>query len=1144
MLRLLALLAVAALALSLGQPARAQNDLRDIPDPDPEIERKSFIVADGFEVNLYAADPLLAKPIQINFDPAGRLWVASSEVYPQIAPGQKANDKVLVLEDTDGDGQADKTTVFADGLLIPTGVAPGDGGAYVSNSTELLHLADTNGDGRADKRRIMLSGFGTEDTHHILHTLRWGPEGLLYMNQSIYIHSHVETPYGVRRLDGGGIWHFRPETMQLEVFARGFVNTWGHDIDKWGQSFATDGAYGEGINFVFPGATFVAAPGAARILKGMNPGSPKHCGLEIVGGRHLPKDWQGNMITSDFRAHRVCRFVVNESPTGSGYVSQEMPELVKTTHVAFRPIDAKLGPDGAIYIADWYNPIIQHGEVDFRDPRRDHVHGRIWRVSAKGRDVAPRPKLEGASVNELVKQLASPEPFTRTQAKRVLKEQGAAKVLPALAEWLGGLDPKDAEYDHRRLEALWTHQSVDHVEPGLLKELLRSPDHRVRAAATRVLYHWWPRVPDAVPLLAVQVEDDHPRVRLEAVNALAQMHTLEAAALAARALDRPLDENLDFALWRALRSLQDVWLPAVTGGQFDFDGHPQRLLFALQSVGSPGVVGPLLALVREGKIPAEREDAVLALVGTLGGPEELGFVFDAAVDAKSPATRRARLLAALQAAARSRQVKPAGDLAARLGRLARDNEGAIAAEAARLIGLWKLTELRPALAAALESRDGAPEVKLAAVEALADLQSGDDRAILDVVSASDASSPALRRAAVAALARFDLPLASTRAAALLSSPKPETEALVQAFLDRKEGPAALAGALASVKLSPDVAKTAVRTVRTAAREEAALVAALSKAGGLSSGPVARSPEELAKLAQDVLAHGDPARGELVFRRAELTCLKCHAIGGAGGQVGPDLSSIGASAQVDYLIESILEPGKKIKENYHSLVVVTDEGRVVTGVKVRETPDSLILRDAEDREVVVPLASIDEQNDGGSLMPAGLVDALSRDDLVDLVRFLSQLGKVGEADTPFAVGKTAVVRRWEALIGDRETLGKLMANGPDELTWAPVYSRVSGTLPMAGTPKIPTPQGDGVHIVRFELEAAAEGPAKLVFGDPANLQLWVKGQQIQLSPTTEITVPAGRTAYYVVVPSGLRQELRVELEEVPGSPAQARIVGGK
>src|SRR3954449_7523193 len=239
-LRMVAMMAAAILGLT--RAAGAQRAPFAIPDPDPEIERKSFILADGFEVNLYAADPLIAKPIQMNFDDAGRLWIASSEVYPQIKPGQMANDKVLILEDRDGDGRADKTTVFADGLLIPTGVEPGDGGAYVANSTELLHLKDTDGDGKADAKRVVLSGYGTEDTHHILHTLRWGWDGQLYMNQSIYIHSHIETPNGVVRLNSGGTLNLRPATQELGVHMKGLVNSWGHHFDRYGQSFVTDGA--------------------------------------------------------------------------------------------------------------------------------------------------------------------------------------------------------------------------------------------------------------------------------------------------------------------------------------------------------------------------------------------------------------------------------------------------------------------------------------------------------------------------------------------------------------------------------------------------------------------------------------------------------------------------------------------------------------------------------------------------------------------------------------------------------------------------------------------------------------------------------------------------------------------------------------
>ncbi|MBI1784293.1 sorbosone dehydrogenase, partial [Candidatus Sumerlaeota bacterium] len=358
-----------------------QADVKDIPPPDPQLEQSTFKVAEGFEVNLFASDPMISKPTQINFGADGRLWVSCSNIYPHIIPGATQDDRVVVLEDSDEDGVADKATTFADNLLIPTGVIPGDGGAYVANSTELLHLTDLDGDGKADHTRVMLSGFGTEDTHHILHTLRWGNDGMLYFNQSIYIHSHLETPYGPRRLAGSGIWQFRPETMRAEVFMRGLVNPWGHAFDYWGVSFVTDGAGGEGINYTFPGAVFLTAPGAARILSGLNPGSPKHCSLEILSGQHLPDDWQGNLITNDFRGHRVCRFIVSEE--GSGFTSREQPELIKSDFVAFRPIDVKMGPDGAIYIADWYNPIIQHGEVDFRDPRRDHSHGRIWRVTAK-----------------------------------------------------------------------------------------------------------------------------------------------------------------------------------------------------------------------------------------------------------------------------------------------------------------------------------------------------------------------------------------------------------------------------------------------------------------------------------------------------------------------------------------------------------------------------------------------------------------------------------------------------------------------------------------------------------------------------------------------------------------------------------------
>jgi putative heme-binding domain-containing protein len=1136
--------------LLLVPAARAQRELKTIPDPDPELERRSFQVADGFEVNLFAADPLLAKPIQMNFDAAGRLWVASSEMYPQILPGQKPNDRIIVLEDTKGVGRADKTTVFADGLFIPTGLEPGDGGVYVANSTELLHLSSSTGNGKADRVRVMLSGFGTEDTHHILHTFRWGPDGMLYFNQSVYIHSHIETPYGVRRLEAGGIWQFRPETMQLEVFLRGFINSWGHHFDRWGQSFVTDGAYSDGINYGLPGASYMWAKDSTRILPGLNPGSPKHCGLEILSGRHLPEAWRANAITNDFRGHRVCRFVLSED--GAGYASQEKPELIKTTHAAFRPIDVKMGPDGAIYIADWYNPIIQHGEVDFRDPRRDHTHGRIWRVTAKGRPLVPRPQLVGASIESLLEALKAPEDWTRHFAKRVLTERRAG-VEPKLAAWVGGLDRADPHYERHLLEVLWLYQSLNVVEPKLLTTLLHARDHHVRAAALRVLSYWHDQIPNALELLAGGVADDLPQVRLEAVRALGKIAQPHAVEIAMHALDRPMDRFLDFGLWLTARELQAVWLPALERGHVDFGGNVRALLFALKALDSAAAVRPLVELVRAGRISGEREKEVLGILATLGGPQELGLVFERALAADARAAdRRLALLAALEQAGRQRNLRPSGDLN-QLRRFLPEDNRLVNPVVLRLAGLWHLEALRPAVqSAALAAGD--PAVRQAGIEGLAAFGGPASRQTLEALSGS--SQPAMiRQHALIALAGLDLNGAAQRTVDFLArGESPDAAELFDAFLVRKKGPEALAVALTRHKLPADVAKIGVRVVRATGRELPALVAALTQAGGLAKGPHVLEAQEFKQLVTEVLAQGDPARGEALFRRKDLACQKCHAIAGVGGQVGPDLVSIGASAPVDYLIESILLPNKAIKEGYHSLVVGTRSGRLLTGILVRETSSQLVLRDAEDREVTIPITDIEERTVGGSLMPEGLTDILTRAELVDLVRFLSELGKVG----PYSVTKAQVSRRWQVLEPGPEAYRLLVGNsflvaaGNDPvLRWSPAYARVSGDLPLAELPvfviRKPTPGAEGERLcfVRCQVETSAPGRVLLRLNSTDGLQAWIDGTPLELQRDTIVGLLAGRHTLTLAANEGHRREdIRCTWEDVPGSATQVRVVGGK
>jgi putative heme-binding domain-containing protein len=1149
---------VSCLFVLFVDKAQAQRDAK-VPDADPELERKSFQVADGFEVNLFAADPFLAKPIQMNFDAAGRLWIAASEVYPQIKPGQKATDKVIVLEDTKGVGRADKTTVFAEGLLIPTGLEPGDGGVYVADSTDLVHFADTKGTGKADQKRIVLSGFGTEDTHHILHTLRWGPDGMLYMNQSIYIHSHIETPHGVRRLNAGGVWQFRPETMELGVFLHGFCNPWGHHFDRWGQSFVTDGAYGEGINYGLPGARYVFTPNELRIMWGLNPGSPKHCGLEIVSGRHLSDDWQGNMITNDFRGHRVCRFVV--TPDGAGYASREMPELIKTNHSAFRPIDVKMGPDGAIYIADWYNPIIQHGEVDFRDPRRDHVHGRIWRVTAKSRPLVPRPKLVDATTDELLKQLKAPEDWTRHFAKRVLKERGKEKVQPALAAWVKKLNPSDKEYEHHLLEALWTYQSLNVVEPKLLDTLLHARDHRARAGAVRVIQHWQSHLEHPLELLAERVADDHSQVRLEAVRVLSHFPTARAAEIAMQALDRPVDRFLDYALWLTARELGPQWLPEFQNEKLDF-GNAQHLLFALQAVNSPAAVKPLLDLIPASKLASDRERDALRLIAALGSAEEIGRVFDLAFDEKTPADRRAHLLACLDQAARQRQVKPKRDLQLIRKFLTSKNENEdVCGSAARLVGLWRIEALRNDLLELVNPQNHNELLLKAAFEGLALL--GGEASRKRFQELAEVSPDSYRFHAVIALASLDESAAAKNAVDYLSQIRtkntfgvrwPETEAadIIQAFVQRKNGARTLAAALAGKKIPADVAKVGVRTVQGRTADVNVLVGALKKAGGLETISHGLSAEELKRMIADVADQGNSVRGEVVFRRKDQVCLKCHSIAGAGGQVGPDLSSIGASAQVDYLIESILLPNKAIKENYHSLNVATKDGRLVSGIPIRQSDKELVLRDAEDKEVSILVKNIELREQGGSLMPEGLADALTRAELVDLIRFLSELGKVG----PNASSKARLVRRWQVLsnpIDDafQGMIGGLPENAASEharYQWAPAYSEVAGGLPLDDLQHYTAGGLWGPWVfVRFQLEAISPGKIRLVPNSKAvNLKkVWIDGKSIDFQEGILAELKAGlHTITMAVQTIDKKDRLRVELDDVPGSPARVRIVNGK
>jgi len=1115
---------------------------KNVAKPDPAAELKALTVADELEVNLFAADPLVVKPININFDERGRMWVATSTIYPHLSPGDKPDDKILVLEDTDHDGRADRSTVFADGLLIPHSVIPGDGGVYVTQSTELLFLKDTDGDGKADVRRTILAGFGNADVHHMVHTLRWGVDGNLCFIQSIYINSSVETPWGVRRLQGSGIWSLHPSSMRLDVFCRGMVNPWGHAQDRFGQSFGTDGAAGGGIHYVFPGAAYMTSNSARQLIP-LNPGHVKACGLEVLSGRHIPPEWIGTLMTTDFLSNRVVRYKLNES--GSGYVSQPLPEVLKSSHRSFRPVDIKMGPDGAIYVVDWYNPVIDHGEVDFHHPLRDHKHGRIWRLSAKGRPLVKPPALAEASAEQLLEALKLPEGLSRDNARRLLRERGAAAVRPAVKTWLAGLDPADPEREHHRLEALWVCQGLRAMDVDLLRLLLTSADHCVRAAAVRVLggsQEWLsagdaPQLPagEIVRLLGGAVQDDHAQVRLEAVTALRQMGTLPAANLALSVLDKPLDANLDFALWLAANELKDQWLPSLSRGEPVFGGNAQRLSFALSAVGSKDAMRSLAEVVQTGKLDPAGRLGALKTLAELGQPEQQQIVIDEIVRQRGEGDV-APLLAALAQGA-DRQPQPPANAAALISFLEKSNvESQLAV--AQLCGRWKLRSAQPYLARLAGDASADGRLVREAAHALASMGDAAGRARLAELADAPQQPSSIRQSAVIAWAVVDPTSAAPRAAHLLTQMKPgdDPAALIQAFLARREGPGQLARALQGKTLPSPIASSAAALATASGRNVDVLVEALSESrqsqtedtGTIGDAP---GPDMRAALLADFEKQGDAARGETIFRRADLACLRCHAIGGAGGQVGPDLAGLGGSAQPGHLLESLLEPSAKIKDGFQTVSVVRDDGTMVSGIGGPKAAGVLPLRDANGVLVSIPLSTIEEMTPSSvSLMPQGLVRGLKRQEMLDLLKFLSALGRDPRC-TPSA---RPLVRHWEVL-ELKKPLGTVAGNSPDlsalvraGAVWSPRFSTVAGVLPLAD---LPLAEGKpALCIVRFHIDASQAGEIELRCAEPEGVQ-WL-GEDGTLRPIAgnrRVPHGAGRQAVTLVVDrSHPRPDLEIEL----------------
>lgn len=546
---------------------------------------KKLKVPAGYKIELFASEKEfvdLANPVQLSFDNKGRLWVATMPSYPHYKPGDpRPNDKLIILEDTDHDGKADKQTTFADSLHLPVGFEFAPEGVYISQGTNLMLFTDEDGDDKADRREIILSGFDDHDTHHAHSAYAADPSGAIYMAEGVFLHTNVETSYGPVRATNGGFYRYSPQRHHLERTAQlSIPNPWGIAFDDWGQNFFAETS-GPDVRWMMPGS--IKPRYGVATHKSMNLIEEKHrvrptSGLEFVSSRHFPDEVQGDLLINNTIGFLGTKQHTMEDD-GTGYKSRHRVDLVQSSDKNFRPVDMEFAPDGSLYIVDWHNILIGHMQHNARDPLRDHVHGRIYRLTYPSRPLVTPAKVDGASIPELLDNLKLPEFRTRYRTRRELRGRNPDDVLQALTKWVANLNIEDEKYEHHLVEALWVSWGLNRVNENILHQVLKAKDYRARAAGVRVLRYSGHQIATQPELLMQAAGDEHGRVRLEALVAASWLDKEVGLPIVHEAGKKPMDEWIVHAYETALAHLEgkSVQQKKEEGIQTDLKGAERQL---------------------------------------------------------------------------------------------------------------------------------------------------------------------------------------------------------------------------------------------------------------------------------------------------------------------------------------------------------------------------------------------------------------------------------------------------------------------------------------------------------------------------------------------------------------------------------------
>lgn len=978
-----------------GRQLEGQHKPASNPPMSPEAARKAFAVPPGFEVRLFASEPEVVNPVAMSFDARGRLWVLELYEYPNGRPRQPGRDRIKILEDTDADGVADKVSVFADGMTLATALLVGNGGVYVGEAPHLWFLEDTDGDGRADRKTEVLTGFGHEDRHELLNGFTWGPDGQIYMTHGVFTISKAKDPSkpnakpvlltaGVARLD--------PGTRKFEVFAEGTSNPWGVDFDRHGNAFVSACVI-DHLFHLTPGGLYNRQAGQAPFpyAYGELPSIVDHkhhmaayCGINLYQGHQWPAEWQGAAIFGNI--HQNALNIDRLTPKGSTFVARswnESGDFLTTPDGWFMPVSQQVGPDGALWVMDWYDkyPCYQNANADPEGVDRER--GRIWRVvwtgDKPGKAVPSRPErdlnLERLESDGLVALLKHPNVWHRRTAQRILggRKDATGGVHDALAGLLKTGDTVDS-----RLAALWTLQTMGALRDADVAIAAADLEPSVRSWAARLLGARGELSAVSGPLLQTLASDTDPVVRLGVAIAARQLVSgsltidtpprmpieglISGPAIIGlfQGSEKGTDPTFDFLFWMAVEPIVAVD-PTRALGAFLEDGARSTWPFSAEM---------LRKVMR--RTCDLRNEAILSEVVTTFG--------------RIPSGATQAIVAGLRGlleGQRGKAIVPTSEAVAVVSRLAASTDAEVSRLAQQLGTLWGDAAALKQVLSRIQNGSTPESDRIAAIQTAAQ-QKGDDalRTVAGLVAPGN--SDALQVAAVRALQQLGAEDTGRQLLDRWSTLSPSVRsAVADLATTRWQWRHALLQALLDGRIKRgEVPPTVVRKLAANPDDgEKAVVARIF-------GRIQSTPEEkLQLIAQKrrVVVEGpvDLGKGRAV---AQKNCFVCHKLHGEGAEVGPDLTGVGRSS-LDALLHNVIHPNAIIGEGYENTEIVTQDDRTFNGRMVENTDTVVKLIMAGPSEIVLAKSDIKSlRGTGTSTMPESL-EQIPDDEFRNLIWYI-------------------------------------------------------------------------------------------------------------------------------------------------------------